>query len=180
MQRRIRRAGRRGGFLALLFLGTGLFLLGAASSPVSETSSITAAFGPVSETSSITAASGPVSETSSFTAPSSPVSETSSSTAAGPLSETSSLTTTSGPVSETSSNTTALRTEPQDEAQTAPTYVSELAPAVMLAPEPAALPATGARAGAGTPWPKATGLALALLGGLFIYAARAVRTEDTQ
>ena len=121
---------RKAGFLALLFLGSGLFLLGTASSPVSETSSNTAAA--------------------------------------------------SGPVSETSSNTTALRAEPQDEAQITPTYVSELAPAVMLAPEPAALPVSGVNAGAGTPWPKATGLALALLGGLFIYAARAVRTEDTQ
>ena len=135
---------RKAGFLALLFLGSGLFLLGTASSPVSETSSNTAA------------ASGPLSETSSNTAAA------------------------SGPVSETSSNTTALRAEPQDEAQITPTYVSELAPAVMLAPEPAALPVSGVNAGAGTPWPKATGLALALLGGLFIYAARAVRTEDTQ
>ena len=129
MQRRIRRAGWSSGLLSLLFLGTGLFLLGTASSPVSETSSLTAASGPVSETSSLTAA--------------------------------------------------ALRAEPQDEAQTTPTYVSELAPAVMLAPEPAALPVSGAGAGDGTPWPKATGLALALLGGLFIYAARAIRTEDT-
>ena len=134
---------RKAGFLALLFLGSGLFLLGTASSPVSETSSNTTASDPVSETSSNTAAA-------------------------------------SGPVSETSSNTTALRAEPQDEAQITPTYVSELAPAVMLAPEPAALPVSGVNAGAGTPWPKATGLALALLGGLFIYAARAVRTEDTQ
>ena len=134
---------RKVGFLALLFLGSGLFLLGTASSPVSETSSNTTASDPVSETSSNTAAA-------------------------------------SGPVSETSSNTTALRAEPQDEAQITPTYVSELAPAVMLAPEPAALPVSGVNAGAGTPWPKATGLALALLGGLFIYAARAVRTEDTQ
>jgi len=117
LQRRIRQAGWSSGLLALLFLGTGLFLLGTASSPVSETSSLTAA---------------------------------------------------------------ALRAEHQDEAQTTPTYVSELAPAVMLAPEPAALPGTGAGAGAGTPWPKATGLALALLGGLFIYAARAVHTEDPQ
>ena len=134
---------RKVGFLALLFLGSGLFLLGTASSPVSETSSNTTASDPVSETSSNTAAA-------------------------------------SGPVSETSSNTTALRAEPQDEAQITPTYVSELAPAVMLAPEPAALPVSGVNAGAGTPWPKATGLALALLGGLVIYAARAVRTEDTQ
>ena len=134
---------RKAGFLALLFLGSGLFLLGTASSPVSETSSNTTASDPVSETSSNTAAA-------------------------------------SGPVSETSSNTTALLAEPQDEAQITPTYVSELAPAVMLAPEPAALPVSGVSADAGTPWPKATGLALALLGGLFIYAARAVRTEDTQ
>ena len=76
------------------------------------------------------------------------------------------------PFSETSA--TALAVEP------APAYVSELAPAVMLAPEPAALPVSGVSADAGTPWQKATGLALALLGGLFIYAARAVRTEDTQ
>ena len=143
MQRRIRRAGWRAGFLALLLLGIGLFFLGTASGPVSETSSLTASSSPVSETSSLAAASSSVSETSSL--------------AAAPL-----------------------RAEPQDEAQTTPTYVSELAPAVMLAPEPAALPGTGAGAGAGTPWPKATGLALALLGGLFIYAARAVRTEDTQ
>jgi hypothetical protein len=96
------------------------------------------------------------------------------------VSETSSNTAASSPVSETSSRAAPLRAEPQDEAQTTPTYISELAPAVMLAPEPAALPGTGAGAGAGTPWPKATGLALALLGGLFIYAARAGRTEDTQ
>ena len=108
----------------------------------------------MSETSSITAASGTVNETSSITAP--------------------------GPVNDTSSITAVpLRAAAQDEAQTTPTYVSELAPAVMLAPEPAVLPVSGAGADAGTPWPKATGLALALLGVLFIYAARAVRTEDT-
>ena len=155
LQRRIRRARWSAGLLALLFLGFGLFFLGAASSPVSETSSLVAASSPMSETSSLTAASGPVSETSSLTAASSPVSETSSLTDASLLGD-------------------------QDEAQTTPTYISELAPAVMVAPEPAALPGTGAGTGAGTPWPKATGLALALLGGLFIYAARAGRTEDTQ
>ncbi len=128
MQRRLRRAGWSSG--ALLFLGSGLFFLGTASGPVSETSSLTAAAGPVSETSSNTAA--------------------------------------------------ALRAEPQDELHNAPTYVSELAPAVTFAPEQAALPVSGAGTAARAPWPKATGLALALLGGLFIYAARAVRTEDTQ
>ena len=164
MQRRLRLAGWSSG--ALLLLGAGMLLLGTASSPVSETSSITAASSATSETSSITAP-GMVSETSSITAASSATSETSSITAPGTESETSSIT------------AAPLRAAPQDEAQTTPTYVSELAPAVMLAPEPAVLPVSGAGADAGTPWPKATGLALALLGVLFIYAARAVRSEDT-
>ena len=75
------------------------------------------------------------------------------------------------PVSETSSIAAS--------AQPTPTYVSELAPAVMVAPrEPATLPASGATGpNGGTPLPKAAGLGLALLGSLFIYEALTLRTE---
>ncbi|MCH8993805.1 MAG: hypothetical protein IH959_02425 [Chloroflexi bacterium] len=60
-----------------------------------------------------------------------------------------------------------------------PTYVSELAPAVVLAPgEPEGLPQTGAAAGAATLWPKASGLGLALLGALLAYGALTLRPVD--
>lgn len=56
-----------------------------------------------------------------------------------------------------------------------PTYVSELAPAVVLAPgEPEGLPPAGAAA-ALSPWPKASGVGLALLGVLLVYGALALR-----
>ncbi|MCH8813608.1 MAG: hypothetical protein IH957_00715 [Chloroflexi bacterium] len=137
-----RRAIVAGGVLALLLLWSGVISSGAASGPVSETSST---------------ASGPVSETSSSTA--------------GPVSETSS--TAAGPMSETSSSMAAP--------QPTPTYVSELAPAVAIAPrEPATLPATGVASGGVGPWPKLSGLALAFLGAFSIYAALVLRPEDAR
>ena len=75
------------------------------------------------------------------------------------------------PVSEASSVAAAPRPTP--------TYVSELAPAVVLAPsEPEGLPQTGAAAGAATLWPKASGLGLALLGALLVYGALTLRPVD--
>lgn len=60
-----------------------------------------------------------------------------------------------------------------------PTFVSELAPAVAIAPrQPAALPRSGVGAGPIVPWPTATGAALALLGCALIYTALALRPES--
>lgn len=60
-----------------------------------------------------------------------------------------------------------------------PTYVSELAPAVVLAPgEPEGLPPAGAAVGAASPWPRASGLGLALLGVLLVYGALTLRPVD--
>ena len=108
--------------------------------------------------------------------------------AASPVSEASSLAV-ARPVSETSSFVaTTFRAEPaaefatrsQRQTQSIPTYVSELAPAVMQAPrEPAALPASGAPSDSRLSWPKPTGLLLALLGALLIYRALTLRTGDT-
>ncbi len=61
-----------------------------------------------------------------------------------------------------------------------PTYVSELAPAVMQPPrQPAELPSSGAGIGTAAPWPKAAGLGLALLGSLLIHAALTLRPHGT-
>ncbi len=112
--------------------------------------------------------------------------------AARPLSQTSSLAATT--VSETSTfaatvsfsvssssstNRAPVEASVQQEAATTPTYISELAPAVMIAPQRAAvLPTTGAESSRSEPWPKLAGLALALLGGLFIYTALAFRPSE--
>ena len=91
----------------------------------------------------------------------------------GPVSETSSLTVTSHRDVESPS------TEAAQQAGPTPTHVSELAPAVMLPPrEPAALPASGAEREAGTPWPKATGIGLAVLGVALIYSALRLRPHE--
>ena len=75
------------------------------------------------------------------------------------------------PVSEASS--VAAAPEPT------PTYVSELAPAVVLAPdEPEELPPAGAAAGAASLWPKAVGAGLALFGALLVYGALTLRPVD--
>jgi hypothetical protein len=79
--------------------------------------------------------------------------------------------------------TLGAQTERQSSASAVPpptaTYVSELAPAVMVPPrQPAALPASGAGASAATGWPKAAGLGLALLGVLFVHAALSLRPDD--
>ncbi len=60
-----------------------------------------------------------------------------------------------------------------------PTYISELAPAVAIAPrQPAALPRSGVGVDPIVPWwPTATGVALALLGCVLIYTALAQRPE---
>lgn len=77
------------------------------------------------------------------------------------------------------SETSATTAPPQDQLQATPTYVSELAPAVLLPPrEPNELPASGVGGEAGSPWPKATGLALTLLGGLLVFAALTLRPRD--
>ncbi len=60
-----------------------------------------------------------------------------------------------------------------------PTYVSELAPAVVLAPgELEGLPAAGAAAATPSPWPKASGAGLALLGVFLVYGALTLRPVD--
>ena len=113
--------------------------------------------------------------------------------AAGPVSETSSFAATSAvsggaapalPRSETSSSITMPAPDealPLQGAEPTPTYVSELAPAVTLAPRPAAaLPAAGAERGGSALWPKLAGLALALMGGLFIYTALAFRASESR
>lgn len=111
-------------------------------------------------------AAGPLSQTSSFAATT--VSETSTFAAALPFNESSSSSTARAPV----------KASVQQEAATTPTYISELAPAVMVAPkQAAALPEAGAEIDGSAPWPKLAGLALALLGGLFIYTALASRTS---
>jgi len=75
------------------------------------------------------------------------------------------------PVSEASSVASAPKATP--------TYVSELAPAVVLAPSEAeGLPPVGAAAVAASPWPKASGLGLALLGALLVYGALTLRPVD--
>jgi len=59
------------------------------------------------------------------------------------------------------------------------TYVSELAPAVMISPrEPAALPASGVGVGPAAAWPKAIGLGLALLGGLLVHTALTLQPDN--
>ena len=111
--------------------------------------------------------------------------------AASPVSETSSLVATSSPsdvsvlvardnISEASFVTlrAGIQTSARQEADTTPTYISELAPALMVGPQQAAaLPASGAES-SGAPWPKLAGLVVALLGALFIYAALNFRTSD--
>ena len=59
------------------------------------------------------------------------------------------------------------------------TYVSELAPAVMLPPrdEPAALPSSGGGQGADGPGLKLAGLGLGLLGLVLVHTARALRPK---
>ncbi|MGB2694945.1 MAG: hypothetical protein WBD55_07120 [Dehalococcoidia bacterium] len=58
-------------------------------------------------------------------------------------------------------------------AQPTPTYVSELAPAVSIDPwgHPVVLPATGIEQTGASVWPRLAGVAFALVGCLFIYAA---------
>jgi hypothetical protein len=58
-----------------------------------------------------------------------------------------------------------------------PTYVSELAPAVMVPPrEPATLPATGARvSGASVPWSHVAGFAVLALGATCLHAGLRLR-----
>ena len=109
----------------------------------------------------------PVSQTSSFAATA--VSETSAVAPTSPFGQSSSFTTTRAPVA----------APMQREVETTPTYTSELAPAVMVAPQQAAtLPATGAESNYNAPWPKLAGLALALLAGLFIYTALTFRSSE--
>jgi hypothetical protein len=80
---------------------------------------------------------------------------------------------TSGPVNQTA----AISAAPQPTA----TYVSELGPAVMLPPRQVGeLPSSGTGIGATTPWPKAAGLGLALLGSLLIHAALTLRPQGTR
>lgn len=111
-------------------------------------------------------AASPISQTSSFAATT--VSETSPGSAAISFSQSSS-----------STARTPLQASIQQEAKTTPTYISELAPAVMVAPQQAAtLPATGAESGANAPWTKLAGLTLALLGGLFIYTALTFHSSE--
>lgn len=111
-------------------------------------------------------AARPVSQTSSFAATA--VSQTSADALAVPFAQSSSSSTTHAP----------FEAQIQQDAETTPTYVSELAPAVMIAPPPAAtLPATGAKSDGSQPWPKLAGLAMALLGVLFIYTALTFHTS---
>ena len=51
-----------------------------------------------------------------------------------------------------------------------PTYISELAPASVRPPRPAALPSTGTGAGTSLPWVPIAGVALGLLGAALIHA----------
>ncbi len=112
-------------------------------------------------------AASPVSETSSFATTGS-ASDASALVAGGNISEASFVTIRAG-----------IETSARQEADTTPTYVSELAPAVMVGPhQAAAFPATGAEGSGGAPWPKLAGLVLALFGGLFIYTALNFRTSD--
>ena len=81
-----------------------------------------------------------------------------------------------GPSSDAVSQTSAIAAAPQP----TPTYISELAPAVMQPPrEPAGLPSTGAGVPQAVPWPKVAGLGLALLGALLVHAALTLRPHRT-
>ena len=62
-----------------------------------------------------------------------------------------------------------------------PTYISELAPAVMVSPEqPKELPPGGAPLPAASVWPKAAAGGLALLGALAVYAALRLRSQGVR
>ena len=80
---------------------------------------------------------------------------------------------TPAPASETSAVALAPGRVEVQSAQPTPTYVSELAPAVSISPQghPVVLPTTGVEQTRASVWPRLAGVAFALVGCLFIFAA---------